>query len=60
MDEVLNLEQAAEFLKLHRHTIRKYWKAGAIPGRRVGQHYRFLRSDLIDWVSNGSTNRTPS
>lgn len=60
MNEVLNLEEASEFLKLHRHTIRKYWKAGLIPGRKVGQHYRFLRSDLISWVSNGSSNRTTS
>ena len=53
MTEVMSLTEAAEFLQLHFETVIKYWRAGQIPGRKVGRQYRFLRSDLLSWVSNG-------
>lgn len=47
VEQVLTVQELAEYLKLTKVTIYKYVKEGKIPGRRVGSRWRFDR-DKID------------
>ncbi len=46
-DKALTTEDACQFLSISRQTLYKLVKAKRIPGRKVGDNYRFLKSDLI-------------
>ncbi len=46
-DKALTTEDACDFLSISRQTLYKLVKAKKIPGRKVGDNYRFLKSDLI-------------
>src|SRR5262245_10922831 len=49
-DETLTVEQVSKFLKLHQRTIYKLVRSGIIPGRIVGNSWRFLRSEVIKFL----------
>lgn len=44
--EVLTVEQAAEYLQMHKATVYKYIRAGLLPAARLGKIYRIARRDL--------------
>ena len=46
----LNLQQAAEFLKIHPVTLGEKARAGEIPGAKIGKSWVFLEIDLIDYI----------
>jgi excisionase family DNA binding protein len=47
LDELLDLEQAAELLRVNPRTIRRYIESGRLPGYRAGPRVlRVKRSDL--------------
>ena len=48
--EVLNSEEAAEFLGLTAFTIREYAKKGMIPAKKIGKQWRFYKPDLVAWL----------
>ncbi|WP_232013250.1 helix-turn-helix domain-containing protein [Ferriphaselus amnicola] len=48
--ETLNLEQAANFLKLHPEELRCRAKSGRVPAAKVGKRWVFIESDLADYV----------
>jgi len=48
--EVLNSEEAAQFLGVSAFTIREYAKAGTIPAKKIGKSWRFYKPDLVAWV----------
>lgn len=48
--DVLTLEDAAEYLRLPREAVEQEAAAGAIPGRQISGHWRFLRRTLRDWL----------
>jgi len=50
MAEVLNSEEAARFLRMHVKTALRLARQGKIPGCKVGGEWRFLRSELTDWL----------
>jgi excisionase family DNA binding protein len=52
--EVLNVEEAAEFLGFAPYTIREKARDGQIPGRKIGGEWRFSRRRLLEWVEEGS------
>lgn len=52
--EVLTLAQACELLGLSSPTVVKYFTSGELPGRRIGSQYRFRRSDLLQWITDGN------
>lgn len=56
--EVLTLTQAAQLLQLCNETVSKYATEGEIPGRKVGADWRFLRTDLLAFIHNGSAKKT--
>jgi len=49
-NEILTIEQAAEFLQVPRSTLYKIARQGQVPCRKVGRHWRFSRSALIAWT----------
>ena len=50
MSEVLNSEEAANFLRMHVKTTLRLARQGKIPGCKVGGEWRFLRSELTEWL----------
>ena len=52
VDRALTTEDACEFLSISRQTLYKLVKAKRIPGRKVGDSYRFLKSDLIRYFKS--------
>jgi len=64
-DEMLTIEQVAEYLKLKPQTIYKWAQSGKIPGAKFGKEWRFRRSLLEEWIdkqlsSSGNSNERPS
>jgi excisionase family DNA binding protein len=51
--EILNPQEAAEFLRVPLQTVRRQAKAGRLPGRRIGKEWRFSRSVLLEWMAAG-------
>ena len=52
VDKALTTENACQFLSISRQTLYKLVKSKKIPGRKVGDNYRFLKSDLIRYFKN--------
>ncbi len=44
--EVLNLEETAEYLRLCKTTVYSYVKKGILPGKKMGNKYRFSKKAL--------------
>lgn len=45
--ETLNLQEAADFLKIHAVTLSIKVSSGEIPGAKIGKRWVFLKVDLI-------------
>ncbi|MBO1436305.1 helix-turn-helix domain-containing protein [Meiothermus sp. CFH 77666] len=52
-DEVLTLEETAHFLKVSDATVYQLARSGALPARKVGREWRFVRSRLMAWLEQG-------
>jgi excisionase family DNA binding protein len=52
--EILDVEGAATLLGVSTTTIYNLARKGEIPATRVGREWRFARSNLIQWVANGT------
>lgn len=48
--EVLDSEAAADLLGVKPVTIRTYARKGIIPGKKLGNGWRFIKSDLLTWL----------
>ena len=55
--EVLNADEAAEFLGVNPYTIRQKARSGEMPGRKVGKEWRFSRQALLEWLAGGDVRR---
>jgi excisionase family DNA binding protein len=49
--EVMNAEQAAQFLQLTEQVVLELAESGELPGRKLGNHWRFSRAAVIAWLS---------
>jgi excisionase family DNA binding protein len=49
--EVMNAEQAAEFLQIDAAVVVEMAEAGKLPGRKLGAAWRFSRAALVAWLS---------
>jgi Helix-turn-helix domain len=49
--EVMNAEQAGEFLQLEEAVVVELAASGALPGRKLGAVWRFSRAALVAWLS---------
>jgi excisionase family DNA binding protein len=52
--EVLTLAQLAEFLQLSEESTRALAESGEIPGRRIGDEWRFARGAVLEWLAGKS------
>ncbi len=46
----LNLQEAAQFLKIHPVTLGEKARTGEIPGTKIGKCWVFVDVDLIDYI----------
>jgi len=49
-DEVFNLYQAADFLKMHWQTLREKAVRGEIPAAKPAKQWVFLKADLVSYL----------
>lgn len=56
-DEILTAQEAARYLKLHAETVKAKARQGLIPAAKIGREWRFRKTDLDSWLSNGGTLR---
>lgn len=56
---ILTLEELATYLKLPVATIRDQVDRGQIPGRKIGDEWRFLQAAIDDWL-RADTHPTPA
>jgi excisionase family DNA binding protein len=59
--EVLTVDQAAELLQVQPDDVRALADAGELPGRRIGEEWRFLRRAVLAWLGgDASTPASPA
>ena len=49
--EVMNVEQAAQYLQIEETVVLELAEAGKLPGRKLGSVWRFSRAALVAWLS---------
>ncbi len=47
----IDLNEAADFLKMNAEVLRRKAKAGKVPGSKPGKHWVFIKEHLADFVS---------
>ena len=52
--EILTTRSAAELLDYHVEHVRRLARDGRIPCVKIGGQWRFVHSDLIDWIRRGA------
>lgn len=55
MDDILNLQQACNFLGVSERTMIKLLKEEHVPARKIGREWRFSKNALIEWISSGDS-----
>jgi excisionase family DNA binding protein len=55
--EVMNIQQASEYLGVSPDTLYKYLSRGSIPAFKLGNRWRFKRSTLDRWMEKQSQPR---
>lgn len=52
MDEhdVMTIEEAAAYLRMHPQTLREKVAAGEVPGKKLANKWVFSRKQLLEWV----------
>jgi excisionase family DNA binding protein len=51
--EVLSLGELAEWLRVGEDTVRALAESDELPGRRIGDEWRFARAAVLDWLAAG-------
>jgi excisionase family DNA binding protein len=49
--EVMSLAELAKWLDVEEETVRALAEAGELPGRRLGEEWRFARAAVLDWLA---------
>ena len=49
--EVMNAEQAGQFLQIDEKVVSELAEAGKLPGRKLGNTWRFSRAALVAWLA---------
>lgn len=57
--EVLTVEEVAELLKIQPATVRKLFRAGELPGRKVGRDWRTTREALESYMNPAQKKEGP-
>ncbi len=60
-DELLTVAETCRYLKVTPRTLYRYIKGGDLPAFKLGKEWRFLRSELEEWIRRRtSVNRRSS
>ncbi|WP_068470653.1 helix-turn-helix domain-containing protein [Candidatus Protochlamydia phocaeensis] len=52
MSDILNIDEAAQFLRVSKTTLYRYVQSGKIPAFKMGKNWKFHRELLNDWMKN--------
>jgi len=55
-NEILTIEEAADYLKIGKRSLYKLAKEGRVPGKKVLNKWRFEKESLREWVREGKHN----
>jgi excisionase family DNA binding protein len=47
----MSLGELAQWLEVDEETVRSLAEAGELPGRRLGEEWRFARAAVLDWLA---------
>jgi len=50
MRDILTIDEASKYLRLHKATLYKLVKRRKIPAAKVGKKWRLLKSKLDEWL----------
>jgi excisionase family DNA binding protein len=59
-DSVMTIEEVAAFLKVSETTAYQLVRGGEIQGRKVGREWRFLKSEIVQWLKKGGEGSSSS
>ncbi len=54
-DEIMSIEQLADYLKVSRSTLYKLAQDGRLPGQKVGKRWRFHKKAIDAWLTETDT-----
>lgn len=49
-DEIMNIKEVAEYLRLNEKTAYRLVSEGVIPGFKVGGSWRFRKEEIVQWT----------
>ena len=49
-EKVMTLTETAKFLRVAVRKVRALAEAGSLPGRKIDEDWRFLKSTLVEWL----------
>jgi excisionase family DNA binding protein len=52
--DVLTLEDVADLLQVDPQLVEELARNGELPGRRIGEGWRFARAAVLEWLAQGS------
>ena len=52
-DNIMTIQELSGYLKISRSTLYKLAQEGALPGTKVGKHWRFHKAAIDEWVRTG-------
>ena len=53
-NRVMTIREVSDFLKIPLSTVYLLVKGGRLPGVKLGRHWRFMESDIVDFIHAGS------
>jgi excisionase family DNA binding protein len=53
-EDTMDAADCAALLRMHVVTIRLKAASGEIPGRQIGNRWRFSRAVIMDWLAHGA------
>ena len=57
MNDILNLNETADYLRVSKQTVYNMIKDGRIKAYKVGREWKILRSDIVAYLESVSSNR---
>lgn len=57
MNDILNLNETADYLRVSKQTVYNMIKNGRIKAYKVGREWKILRSDIVAYLESVSSNR---
>jgi len=54
LPEIMTVEQAANYLQLHKQVLYRHIRRGTVPVSRVGKTIRFKKSVLDQWLADAA------